>query len=382
MFNDLFLLIFCFELTLYLILWLTVYQNPVKTKLDTAFLLFKSSLPLTMVLFSGVALLAASAGSTHLDSIQHYLSKFNQENSSLLSHSIPALGIVLIVAGIAFRMGAIPLNFNYRVLVKAMPFWMSILFTLLSVCAGSALLVLFVNNIAVSDFAFIEQILFFIALVILATTAGLLLIEKELKVILRLLIMQITGVFFAQLSVTCWKWRHDFFGGDSISILDVMNEFSPICLLSFLAVMGIACLLDSLSSHQSAIMYQNQLQGLIGDQRLLGSAALILLASLMGFPGLSAFRLKWQTTLALFEIHQEHSMTAIATIHRGYLGLAVLMLVSSTIVAFVCAKLMIQISFAKPLARNRIIEQKKMAVFCYCCVIVSLIFNLNMMVKL
>jgi len=376
MFNDLFFLIFCFELTLYLILWLTVCQIPVKHKMDSVCLLFKSSLPLTMILFSGVVLLSASVGSAHLDSIQHYLSKASQENRSLMSHSIPALGIVLIVVGIAFRMGTIPVNFHSRGLLKAMPYWLTTLFALISVCVGSAFLILFVNKITVIDFGYTEQALFFIALIVLASTAGLLLVEKELKVTLQLMIMQITGVFFAQLSVTCWKWRHDLYGGESVSILDMMNEFSPMFLFSFLAVIGLACLLDSLGSHQSATMYPDQLQGLISDQRLLGAAALVLLATLMGFPGLSAFRLKWQVLLSLFEVHQEQSLGAMATIHTGYLGLAVLVLVSSTIVAFVCAKLMVQISFAKPLARNRLIAQKKMAFLCYCCVIASLIANL------
>jgi NADH:ubiquinone oxidoreductase subunit 2 (subunit N) len=345
--------------------------------MDSACLVFKSSLPVTLILFSGVVLLSASVGSTHLDSIQHYLSKASQDNSSLLSHSISTLGIVLIVAGIAFRMGAIPIHFHCRTLLKTAPYWQSTSFALISVCAGAAFLTLFLNKIAVINFGYTEQVLYFIALIVLAATAGLLLVEKELKVTLILLVLQITGVFFAQLSVTCWKWRHDLFGGESVSILDMTKEFSPLFLFSLLAVMGLACLLDSLSSHQSQIIYQDQLQGLIKDQRLLGGAAIILLATLMGFPGLSGFRLKWQTLLSLFQIHQEQSTGAMAIIHTGYFGLAVLMLISCTIVAFVCAKLIIQVSFAKPLARNRLIQQKRMAFICYCCVIVSLIFNLR-----
>ncbi|MFK7777198.1 MAG: hypothetical protein QM501_03600 [Gimesia sp.] len=326
--------------------------------------------------------MSASVGSTRLSSIQRYLSNANLENDFSLSNSIPALAIVLIVAGIAFRMGTIPINFQSRIHLKAMPYWLTTLFALISVCVGSAILILFVNKVAVIEFGFMEQILFYIALIILASTAGLLLLEKELKVTLILIIMQITGVFFAQLSVACWKWRHDFLGREWVSIQDMMNEFSPMIAFSFLAVLGLACLLDSLSSQQSAIIYQDQLQGLIVDQRLLGSAAVILLATLMGFPGLPAFRLKWQTLISLFEIHQEQSTGAMATIHVGYLGLAVLILVSSTIVAFVCAKLMIQICFARPLGRNRLITQKRMAFFCYCCVIGSLIFNLRMIANL
>jgi len=131
--------------------------------------------------FSGVLLLSASAGSTHLDSIHHYLSKIGQANGSLLDHSVPALGIVLIVTGIAFRMGTIPVNFRISVLLNEMPYWLSTLSALISVCAGSIFLILFVNQIAVISFGYTEQILFFIALIVLASSAGLLLIEKKLK---------------------------------------------------------------------------------------------------------------------------------------------------------------------------------------------------------
>lgn len=382
MFNNLYFLIFCFELTSYLILWLIVSQIPVKHKLDSAFRLFKSSLPLTIILLSGASLLSASAGSVYLSSIQHYLTNASSDNDSLLRQSIPALAIILIIAGMAFRMGTIPVNFQNRVLLNALPYWLTTLFTLISVCAGATFLVLFVNKITVIDLGILEQTLFFIALILLASTAGLLLIEKELKVALVLFIMQLTGVFFAQLSVACWKSRHHFTGGESVSILDMMNEFSPMTGISFLAVMGLACLLDSLRTHQTVIRYQDQLQGLIYDQRLLGGAALILLATLMGFPGLSVFQLKWRAIRSLFAIHHEQSVGAIATIHTGYLGLAVLVLVSSGVVAFVCAKLMVQISFARPLGSNRLSTQTRMTYFSYCCVIGSLIFNLRMIANL
>lgn len=382
MFNNLYFLIFCFELTSYLILWLIVSQIPVKHKIDSAFRLFKSSLPLTIVLLSGVSLLSASVGSVDLKSIQHYLTNAISDNDSVLRQSIPALAIILIITGMAFRMGTLPINFQNRVLLNALPYWLTILFTLISVCVGAVFLVLFVNTITVFDLGFVEQTLFFIALILLASTAGLLLIEKELKVVFVLIIMQIAGVFFAQLSVACWKSRHNFTGGESVSILDMMNEFSPMIGFSFLAVMGLACLLDSLSTHQSVIRYQDQLQGLIYDQRLLGGAALILLATLMGFPGLSVFRLKWRAIQSLFAIHQEQSTGALATMHTGYLGLAVLVLISSAVVAFVCAKLMMQISFARPLGRYRLSAQNRMAFFFYCCVIGSLIFNLRKIANL
>lgn len=382
MFNDLYFIVLSFELALYLLLWLTVCCVQVKHNQDSAYLLFKSFLPLTMILFSGALLLSASAGSTHLGAIHHYLSNVGQENGSFLDHSIPALGIVLIVAGIAFRMGSIPVNFHIGVLLKEMPYWLSTLSALISVCAGAIFLILFVNQIAVISFGYTEQILFFIALIVLATSAGLLLIEKELKVTLVLFITQLTGVFFAQLSATCWKWRHESFGGESISILEIMKALSPELLISFLAVLGLACLLDSLGDRQLKIAYQDQLQGLISDQRFLGGVAVVLLATLMGFPGLSVFRMKWQTLLSLFEIHQASSAGMMATIHSGFIGLAVMMVISSTIVIFICARLIIQICFAKPLTRYRHITHKRMAFICYVCVIGTLIFNLGMIVNL
>ncbi len=381
MFNDLYFLVLAFELTLYLVLWLIVCRIQFKHKKHTA-LLFKAALPLTAILFSGVVLLSASVGSSHLDTIHKYLSKVGEESGLLWNHSIPALGIVLIVTGITFRMGVIPVNFRIGVFLKEMPFWLSTLSALISICAGAVFLILFVHQVAVIYFGYTEQILFFMALIVLTSTAGLLLIEKELKITLILIVMQITGVFFAQLSATCWKWRHEPFGGDAISIPEMMKEFSPELIMIFLAVFGLACLLDSLGDRQTEIRYQEQLRGLIGDQSFLGSVAVVLLATLAGFPGFSAFRMKWQTLQTLFEIHQESAAGMLATVHSGYLGLAVVMLISSTIVAFVCVKLMIQICFAKPLARYRHTVQKRMALICYCCLIGSIILNMGMMADL
>ncbi|WP_299464804.1 proton-conducting transporter membrane subunit [uncultured Gimesia sp.] len=381
MFNDLFFLVFAFELILYLLLWLIVCRIQFAHK-KNAVLLFQSVLPLTAILFTGVVLLSASVGSTHLESIRNYLSRIHEESVPLLNHSIPALGIILIVTGIAFHMGAIPVNFRIRVLLKEIPYWLSILSVLISACAGAVFLILFVHKIAVISYGYTEQILFFMALIVLASTAGLLLIESELKITLILIVMQITGVFFAQLSATCWKWRHEPFGGASISIPEMMKAFAPELIIFVLAVFGLACLLDSLGNHQTEIKYQEQLQGLIGDQRLLGSVAVVLLATLMGFPGLALFRMKWQTLQTLFEIQQESSAGMMATVHAGYLGLAVVMVISSTIVAFVCAKLIIQICFAKPLTRYRQIAQKRMAFICFCCLIGSMILNLRMIVNL
>tara|TARA_R110002095_G_scaffold166683_1_gene144614 strand:- start:475 stop:1620 length:1146 start_codon:yes stop_codon:yes gene_type:complete len=379
MFNDLYFLVLAFELTLYLKLWLIVCRIPSQHKKHTA-LLFKSALPLTAILFSGVVLLTASVGSSHLDSIHNSLSRVSEERGLLWNHSIAALGIVLIVTGITFRMGVIPVNFRIGALLKEMPFWLSALSALIPLCAGAVFLILFVHQIAVIYFGYTEQILFFMALIVLTSTAGLLLITQELKTTLVLIVMQIAGVFFAQLSATCWKWRHEPFGGDAISIPEMMQAFSPELIMILLAVFGLACLLDSLGDHHTEIRYQEQLQGLIGDQRFLGIAAVILLATLACFPGFAAFRMKWQTLQSLFEIHQESAAGMLATVHSGYLGLAVVMLISSTIVAFVCAKIMIQICFAKPLARYHHPIQKRMALICYCCLIGSMILNLGMMV--
>ncbi len=382
MLNDLFFLVLGFELTLYLLMLLTLSRIQVEHRKRSALLFFKSTLPPTMVLFSGVALLSAATGSTQLASIQNALQRLSQESGQLLSRSLPALGIILIVTGIAFRMGAISTNFRSREILKEVPYWTSILSVLVTVCAGSTFLVLFVTQIAVIYFAYTEQVLYFIALIVLTASAGLLLIEKELKTTLVLIVMQTTGVFFAQLSAVCWKWRHASVEREAVSIQDLMYGFFPEILFSFLAILGLACLLDCLGSEKSEVRYQNQIQGLIIDQRLLGIAAVFLLAILMGFPGFSEFRMRLQTLRSLFEIHQEVSTGMMTTVHLGYLGLAVLLLISSTIVALSCAKLIIQICVTKPLTRYRQIKHKKMAFICYCWVVCLLIYNLKMITSL
>ncbi|QDT94658.1 proton-conducting transporter transmembrane domain-containing protein [Gimesia aquarii] len=381
MFNNLFFLAISFELSLYLITLFALSRIQVESREETVLLRFKSSLPMSAILFSGVILLSASIGSTNLSVIHESLQRMGQESDLSLNLSAPALGIFLIMTGAAFRMGTVPTNFCVRFIQKEMPYWVSILSALAFICLGLIFLVLFVNKITVISFVDAEQILSLLALIVLTTTAGLLLIEKELKAILVLFMMQFTGVFLAQLSSTCWKWRHDSSEFEASSILDAIKEFFPELLLSYLAILGLACLLDSLSDRQSEVNYPNQIQGLIGDQRFLGSAAIFLLAILIGFPGLSVFRMRWQTLISLFEIHQESPVGMIPTVHLGYLGLGTVIVISSMIVSFVCAKLMIQICFVKPLARYRQIAHKGMALICFCSVISLLILNLRMIVK-
>ncbi|QDU06739.1 hypothetical protein [Gimesia aquarii] len=381
MFNNLYFLAISFELVLFLISMFTLSRIKLEFQKETVLLHFKSTLPMTAILLSGVILLSASIGSTNLSVIHEALQRMGKESSLLLNLSVPALGIFLILTGAVFRMGAIPINFCVRIIQNEMSYWASILPALAFICSGLLFVVLFVDKIAVVSFVDTEQILGFLALIVLTTTAGLLLITTELKAILALVVMQFTGVFFTQLSAMCWKWRHDSNEFEASSILHAMKEFFPELLLSYLAILGLACLLDSLGDGQSKVNYPNQIQGLIGDQRYLGSAAIFLLAGLMGFPGLSVFRMRWQTLISLLEIHQESSVGMIPTVHLVYLGLAIIVVISSMIVSFVCAKLMIQVCFAKPLSRYRQIAQKRMALICYCGVLSLLILNLSTMFK-
>ncbi|WP_339730242.1 proton-conducting transporter membrane subunit [uncultured Gimesia sp.] len=382
MFKDLYSLVISFELVCYLISMLTLCCIRVKQKQAETLLLLKSSLPLTLILFSGAVLLSASVGSSDLEFIHRTLERNSSSPGLVLNQSMPALGIVLIVAGAAFRMVMIPAQFRLGESLKELPYWLITASAVASVGAGALFLMLFINSIAVFNFSYSEQVLFFLALIVLSATAGLLLVETELKMVLVLLVLQITGVFFAQLSAVCWKWRHESLGADSISILDLMKESAPEYLFSYLAILGLACLLESIGGQRAEIRYPEQIQGLISDQRILGSAAVFLLVVLMGVPGLSAFQLKWQAMQALFEIHQATSAGTMAVVHAGYVGLSVLLVLSSAIVTFLCGKMIMQICFTKPLARYRDIPDKSMAFICYCCVIGLLIFNLGRFVSL
>ncbi|MCA9015663.1 MAG: hypothetical protein KDA77_10065 [Planctomycetaceae bacterium] len=382
MFQDLFFIVLGFELVCYLISMATLCCTRVEHKQAAMLLLFKTSLPLTLMLLSGVVLLSAAAGSSDLDSIQRSLERIGPEAGLVLNHSLPFLGIVLIVAGAAFRMGTIPVQFRLREFLKELPCWQITLSTLISVCAGAFFLLLFLNSIAVINLSYAEQVLFFLSLIVLSVTSGLLLIEKDLKLVLVLLVIQMTGIFFAQLSAVCWKWRHESLGADSISILDVMQESAPEYLFSYLVIFALACLLDSMGGRRAEIRYAEQLQGLLSDQRLLAAAAVLLLAVLMGVPGFSIFQMKWQTMQSLFEIHQGTSAETMAVVHAGYVGLTVLLVFSSAIVAFLGGKLIMQICFARPLTRHRQIPDKSMAFICYGCVIGLLMFNLRWIMEL
>ncbi|QDV53917.1 proton-conducting transporter transmembrane domain-containing protein [Gimesia fumaroli] len=382
MFKDLYTLILSFELVCYLISILALSWIRAKQKQTEALLRLKSSLPLIVILFSGAVLLSASVGSSDLESIHRALKRNQPEPGLILNQSMSALGVVVIVAGIVFRVVTISVQIRLGDSLKALPYWLMTLSAITSVLAGALFLVLFIDSIAVFNVSYIEQVLFFLALIVLSATAGLLLVESELKMVLVLFVLQIAGVFLAQLSAVCWKWRHESSGADSSSILDVMKESAPEFLFAYLALLGLACLLDSVGGQRSGLRYSEQIQGLISDQRILGCAAILLLVVLMGIPGFSVFQLKWQTMQALFEIHQGTSTETMAVVHAGYVGLSVMLAISSAIVTFLCGKMVMQICFTKPLARYRNITDKNMAFACYCCVIGLLLFNLGRIVSM
>ncbi|MCA9021625.1 MAG: hypothetical protein KDA74_15860, partial [Planctomycetaceae bacterium] len=329
-------------------------------------------------------LLSTAADSTDLGRIQKNLQTMQTtglSQASLLNDYSAMLGLILIISGAVFRVGLLPFHFQNRLLLKETSHLQSIMTFLLPIAAGLSFLMLVVSQIMVANLASVEQLLFFLSLIILASSAGLLLIEKEWKGILHLLAIQSTGVFLALFSAVCWKWRHESIDAETVSIKQAMQLYLPEQCFIWLAIIGMACFLDSVGRCRSPIVFPDQLQGFLIDQRLSGSAAVILLALLMGVPGSAVFQMNWQTVLGLFEIHQEASKGTMAIVHAGYLGLCLVLIVSSTIVAFTCAKLILQISFAKPLSRHRQKPQRVLVLFCYGCVIGALLFSLQCIVK-
>ncbi|WP_145232337.1 hypothetical protein [Gimesia algae] len=380
MVNDLYFLVICFELVLYLnsMLLIRGVRGIVR---QAAFLqLLKSTLPLTIILLTGVVLLSTAADSSDLGVIQKNLETSGLKQASSLNDYSVMLGLILIISGAVFRVGLLPIHFQNRLLLKETSHFQAMLATLFPVAAGLFFLVLVVSQVMVVNLSSVEQLLYFLSLIILASSAGLLLVEKEWKGILHLIIIQSAGVFLALFSAVCWKWRHESFSDEPVSIQQAMRAFTPELLLIWLAVFGLACFLDGVGRRRSALVYPEQLQGFLIDQRLLGSAAVVLLALLMGIPGSAVFIMNWQAVLSLFEIHQEASKGAMAIVHTGYLGLNIVLIFSSTLVAFTCAKLILQICFAKPLTRYRQRPHRGLVLICYGCVIGALLFSLQSMV--
>ncbi|WP_417386845.1 hypothetical protein [Gimesia sp.] len=379
--NDLFFLAICFELVLCLNSLLLIRGMDRETRQAAFLQQLKSTLPLTVILLTGVVLLSTAADSTDLGRIQKNLQATGVSAASLLNDYSAMLGLILIISGAVFRVGLLPIHFQNRLLLRATSHLLSIITVLLPIAVGLCFLVLVVSQIMVANLSSVEQLLFFLSLIILASSAGLLLIEKEWKGILHLLAIQSTGVFLALFSAVCWKWRHESLDAETVSIKQAMQSYLPELCFIWLAIIGLACFLDSVGRRQSPIVFPDQLQGFFLDQRLSGSAVVILLALLMGVPGSAVFQLNWQTVLSLFEIHQEASKGTMAIVHAGYLGLCLLLIVSSTIVALTCAKLILQIGFAKPLSRHRQKPRRGLVLFCYGCVIGALLFSLQGIVR-
>lgn len=379
--NDLFFLVICFELILYLNSMLLIWGLHGEERQAAFLQQLKSTLPLTVILLTGVVLLSTAANSMDLEVIQNNLQISEQKQASLVNDYSVMLGLILIISGAVFRVGLLPVHFQNRLLLKETSHLQAVMAILLPVAAGLFFLVLVVSQVMVVNLSSVEHLLFFLSLIILASSAGLLLVEKEWKGILYLIVIQSAGVFLALFSAVCWKWRHEMVANEPTSIQQVMRGFTPELLFIWLAIFGLACFLDSVRRHRTVLVYPDQLQGIFNDQRLLGSAAVMLLALLMGVPGSAVFLMNWQAVLSLFEIHQEAAKGTMAIVHTGYLGLSIVLIISSTMVAFTCAKLILQICFAKPLTRYRQKPHWGVALICYGCLIGALLFSLQSMVR-
>ena len=382
MLNDLLFLALGFELILLCNSGLTLAQIPQLNRPLAAQLMLKSSLPLTLILLSGTILLIAVVDSTRLTDIHSYLNTISPRPGASGNHSLPALGILLTLLGCVFRMGAIPIHFRQQELRTEIPCWISTTTLLIPLTTGLSFLILIGSQIGVVESALLEQIFYYCALITLTVSSGLLLVEKQLRGLFDLLLTQTTGVFLALLSAVCWRWRHASENPESGSILQAIQEYAPELLFSYLTLAGLAFLIDALAQQGTKIRTPEQLRGLFADQRLAGIAAVLLLLTLAGFPALAVFRLKWQTLILLLEIHQPSMTGTMATLHAGYLGLAVVVAISSALTAFVCIRLLIQVCLAQPLTRHRQRSHRGMLIACYCCLIGSLIFSVKVMLNI
>ncbi|WP_154935189.1 proton-conducting transporter transmembrane domain-containing protein [Gimesia maris] len=379
--NDLYFLVFFFELVLFLNFILLTRGLDGEKRQAAMLQQLKSNLPLTAILLTGVLLLSTAADSMNLGSIQNYLETSELSQASLLNDYSAMLGLILIVSGAVFRVGLLPFHFQNRLLLKETTCLQAIMAILLPVAVGLFFLIQVVSQVLVVNLSSVEQLLFFLSLVILVSSAGLLLIEKEWKGILQLIVIQSAGVFLALFSAVCWKWRHESSATESVSIQQSMQSYIPDLCIIWLAIMGFACFLDAVGRRRSALVFPEQLQGFLPDQRLLGITAVVLLALLMGFPGSAVFQMNLQAIRCLFEIHQEALKGTMAIVHAGYLGLGIVLVVSSAMVSFTCARLILQISFAKPLTRYRQKPHRGLVLFCYGCVIGALLFSLRSVVN-
>ncbi|MCA9019861.1 MAG: hypothetical protein KDA74_06965, partial [Planctomycetaceae bacterium] len=100
--NDLFFLVICFELILCLN-YLLLIRGMDREKRQEAFLQqLKSTLPLTVILLTGVVLLSTAADSTDLGRIQKNLQTMQTtglSQASLLNDYSAMLGLILIISG-------------------------------------------------------------------------------------------------------------------------------------------------------------------------------------------------------------------------------------------------------------------------------------------
>ena len=360
--NDLVLMFLALELIsvpTYVLLYLggRDYSNQ-----EAATKYFLLSLLSAAVLLYGFALLYGLTGTTHLEGIKEVLSAtYNSKKSGVPSAGSSALGVialVLIAAGLGFKLAAVPFHFYAPDVYEGTSAFNAGLLAVAPKAAGLFALIRVVSESMVGFEATGQQLTLILAGITMTGGNCLALLQTNVRRMLAYSSVAHAGYMLVGIAVGFWDaWNPalslDGAGSPTAGLgLPGGIRASILYLLAYsLANVGLFAVLVYLGRPGKQIEHVDDLTGLAKTQPLVAAIAALFLFSLAGIPPLPGFWAKLSIFSSALSVRQEVGNSF--SVHPAFAILAVVGVVNAAIGAVYYLRLISAMFLNDPLASAR-----------------------------
>ncbi len=323
--NDLivlFLALELFSLTIALLLFQQTSRSPA-----THFILL--NLFVSALLLFGFALLYGLTGTTNLSGMHEILTaSYTPAKTGMTVPDGSRLGIVslvLIFAGLGFKLAIVPFHFAVPDLFESLPPWHAGLLAVASKIVGFVAIV----RVLVQALAGFEQTAQLTALVlaVLTMSYGHVMALRHTQLRRSFAYLTIGQGGLLMVAVTASLWNADRLSG-AVDVRAIANlpdglQAGLLLLLSYvLATTGLFSVLVYLARRDRQMEYIDDLRGLVRNEPLAAACAAVFLISLAGVPPFAGFWARLFVLTSTLNVHAEISVAPFLIPHAAMLALA------------------------------------------------------------
>lgn len=315
-------------------------------------------------LLYGFAFVYGLAGSTRLVAIYEVLRNTYQPAQPgtlpVGGSVLGVLAVVLIVAGLGFKLAAVPFHFYAPDVYEGTSAFNAGLLAITPKAAALLVLLRVVNETMVGFEAAAQQLVLIIAAITMTGGNCLALLQTNVRRLLAYSSIAHAGYMLMGVAVGFWEsWNEDISLGASpdaaISVMSLPGGYfsSLLYLLAYcLATLGFFAVLVYLGRPGKQLDHIDELTGLAKSHPLLAIMAALFLFSLAGIPPLPGFWAKLSVFAAALSVRQDVPATLFA-MHPAFVVLAVVGVVNAAIGAVVYLRLVALMFLNDPVSTAR-----------------------------